>query len=253
MNIFFIVMLLVIGIVIGITGTGSFLYAPLMIFFLGFDIRQAILIALGSYIIIAGGSLLLNRKKRKIHRHILFAQVAAAFPGVFAGQILNFYSSEIALILCFALFLLGMVIIIFFESSGKYKGYSNSVQHNQRHNIIVISAFAGGFLTGFVGIAGVVVTIPVMSYLGYDPKISVTTSSVSAVLYSLLAFTLHSFIIKVSPLLIFSVGFLGLLSSLAASHLQHFIDRGTSRRLICLLMIICIGYLFLYAYNRFLP
>jgi uncharacterized membrane protein YfcA len=60
-NIFFILMLLVIGMITGITGTGSFLYAPLAIFFLGFDIRQANIVSLGSYIIITGGSLLLNK------------------------------------------------------------------------------------------------------------------------------------------------------------------------------------------------
>lgn len=57
-----------------------------------------------------------------MHRHVLFAHVAAAFPGVFAGQVLNFYISELALILCFALILLGMVIIIYFENSGSIKG-----------------------------------------------------------------------------------------------------------------------------------
>lgn len=249
MNIFFILMLLVIGMITGITGTGSFLYAPLAIFFLGFDIRQAIIVSLGSYIIITGGSLLLNKKNRKMHRHVLFAHVAAAFPGVFAGQVLNFYISELALILCFALILLGMVIIIFFESSGKHQRHSNPIKHHQRHNILVISAFAGGFLTGFVGIGGAFITIPVMIYLGYDPKISITTSSASAVLYSLLAFTLHSLLIKVSPLLVFSVGFLGFLSSQAASHLLNFIHRGISRRLISLFMLISVFYLIFHAYN----
>jgi len=249
MNVLFILMLLVIGIIVGVSGTGSFLYAPLAIFFLSFDIRQAIIIALGSYVIITGGGLLLNKKNRKIHRHVVFAHVAAAFPGVLAGQIFNFYISKQALILCFALILLGMVITILFESSSKHIGHSIPIKHHQRQNLLVLSAFAGGFLTGFVGIGGAVVTIPVMICLGYDPKISITTSSASAVLYGLLAFTLHSFLIKVSPLLVFSVGFLGFLSSQMASHLLFFIDREVSRRLISLFILVSVFYLIFHAYN----
>lgn len=249
MNIFFILMLLLIGIIVGISGTGSFLYAPLAIFFLSFDIRQAIIIALGSFIIITGGGLLLDKNNRKIHRHVVFAHVAAAFPGVLAGLIFNFYISKQALILCFALILLGIVITTLFESSRNQVRHSNPIKHHQRQNLLVLSALAGGFLTGFVGISGAVVTLPVMICLGYDLKISTTTASVSAVLYGLLAFTLHSFLVKVSPLLVFSVGFLGLLSSQLASHLFLSIDREVSRRLIALFMLLSVFYLIFHAYN----
>jgi uncharacterized protein len=249
MYILFAMLLLLVGFIIGITGIGGFLFTPLIMSVFGMDIREAIIISLGSFIIITGGSSLVYLKNRKINGYHLLTIVAGAYPGIIAGLVVNLYISGFALKLCFTVFLLGASILLLNGNEKQALPMERLTWWARSRSALLLAGFAGGFMAGFIGVGGPIVTIPFMIYAGYEPKTAIGTSMAGAVFITLLAFTVHRFYTPVSLVHVLCIGFLGMLSSLVGSRLSEQISQEASRRLVSLVTFFSSLYLLYHAFN----
>lgn len=220
-NLFFILILILTGVVVGFTTGllgigGGFLLVPILYFLflnLGIEPTLAIRMAFGTSLAIiiptAISSAIAHYRKKQVElKGALFMGVAGFIGGVVGGYVASHTPGDI-LQLIFAVVLLLVAIRMFL-----FKEKDVSVNKKESILLFLLVGFGAGILSGLVGVGGGIVLIPAMIFLmGYNIKSASGTTSTVIIITALGG--VSSYIINglhVSGLPAYSVGYINLLA-----------------------------------------
>ncbi len=164
-----------IGVSLGlIGGGGSIITVPVLVYVLGVDVRQAIAMSLavvGATSVV--GALAHHRSGTlRLKTGMLFG--SAGILGAFLGSPLTQRVSPGLLLLVFALLMLVVAVVMLAR-----KQNGEEVESRRHQNIIqaLLSGFAVGLLTGFLGVGGGFLIVPALVFFGgLSMKESIGTS-----------------------------------------------------------------------------
>ncbi|MDQ6780360.1 MAG: sulfite exporter TauE/SafE family protein [Candidatus Eremiobacteraeota bacterium] len=161
---------LVVGVSLGLTGGGgSIITVPLLVYVVGEGVQDAIATSLVIVGAVALSAFLTRLRQADIAAGCIvgFAGLLGAIPGRLAAQ---FFSGRLLLLL-FALIMLVAASAMF-----RSKTYANP--NSQRNWLLVLLAGVGlGFLTGFLGVGGGFLIVPVLVLLlGMQMPTAIPTS-----------------------------------------------------------------------------
>lgn len=230
-------MILVVGFFMGITGLGGFLYPPLVISLLHVSIREAMVISLGSFIIISIITAWIYHKNGLLNLQYGYLLLMGLVPGVFLGTSANVNLPDLLLYFVLSLFLFLMAVILLRR---EIKGYDKEEKVAPAiifpHRLfLLLVGFLSGFMSGFLGVGGPIITVPLMTAMGFKPKIAVGSSLFAMIFSVSLAFSFHLFYTNVSMGSVVLIGGLGSIGSTISALFVRRINQRVIRLLIILL------------------
>lgn len=160
-----------IGAALGLTGTGgSILAVPALVYLVGEDVHTAIGTSLAIVGGIAGEGALQQRDKVELKSGLLLG--VCGLVGSIPGSLLSPYFSSSTLLLIFSSIMI-IASVSMLRSSG-----SDAPAVSKASLWLVFAAGLGiGFLTGFIGVGGGFLIVPVMVFaLGCSMQIAIATS-----------------------------------------------------------------------------
>jgi uncharacterized protein len=223
----------VLGLSVGLVGTGSVLAVPLLVYGGGLGVHNAVCMSMLTMTLLGiAGSI------QKLHAGAINLR-AATFTAIFAplGAWLNKQLRPILLLICFALVALAISIYMLLQSE------TNAKQMTKRHNFVRApgarifgSGAAGaviGLLGGLLGISGGFIAVPVLvTYQGLEMHRAVATSWAIVALVSASATTGHFLAGQRVPLgdtLLVAIG--GVIGFEIAVRVAHYISGAGLKRL----------------------
>ncbi len=227
----------VLGLSVGLVGTGSVLAVPLLVYGGGLGVHNAVCMSMLTMTLLGiAGSI------QKLHAgaiNLRAAMFTAIFGALFAplGAWLNKQLRPILLLICFALVALAISIYMLLQSE------TNAKQMTKRHNFVRApgarifgSGAAGaviGLLGGLLGISGGFIAVPVLvTYQGLEMHRAVATSWAIVALVSASATMGHFLAGQRVPLgdtLLFAIG--GVIGFEIAVRVAHYISGAGLKRL----------------------
>lgn len=166
----------VIGITLGlIGGGGSIIAISILIYIIGIDTHQAIVMSLAvvGVVSLIGAGLHSQRGSVKLRTGILFSGVGML--GAYLGSHLTHQFSSIALLLSFSF--LKIVIGVLMLIKRYYNQNAITLQSRSKLKGEMLTSLVIGFLTGFLGIGGGLTIVPaLMIFYGLSLKDAIGTS-----------------------------------------------------------------------------
>ncbi len=213
-----VLLLLLAGLIIGVSGIGGFLIPPLAMTLFNIGAREAIATCLGGFIILSSSASIIYLRNGLVNKRYVYLILVGAVPGVLAGLAININIGETYLRLSLAVLLLTAAIILGVQEANKKRKPSDPALGEVemprpgliggKHALITAGA-VGGIMAGFMGVGGPIVTIPFMVYAGYLPKVSVGSSMFSCIFIVAFAFLAHLSYTSVNFVYVLLVGGLG--------------------------------------------
>lgn len=158
---------IVVGFSIGLIGSGgSVLAVPLLLYVVGVkDTHVAIGTSALAVGIIAAIHIISHRKNKtlEIKKGLLFA--FPGVPGTLVGSQLGLWTPSENLIVLFAVFMVGIGVLMLKNDIGRIKTVGES-RFSIIKNNLMLSGFSIGILAGYFGIGGGFLIVPTMMYSG---------------------------------------------------------------------------------------
>jgi len=199
------------GVAVGFFGAllglgGGFIMVPALILLLGFDAHHAVGTSMVAVIFTGASAALAYHQQGRLDWRLALLAEAATMPGAFAGAMLTSLVSSASLKSLFSIFLiiLAFSMLLRREKHDEANGFArrsggifrwgrrirDSTGRVFEYSIDVLkllpACFLAGMLSGFFGVGGGTVKVPVLYHLGAPMHIAVATSTL------MIAFTAFS-------------------------------------------------------------
>ncbi len=147
-----------IGSILGLGG--GFILVPLLNLVLGFSIKDAIFLSLSSVFFLSILQCLMNRELMRQNRKPLLRMSGFAVLGSAIAAWIGARSPDIALSIGFAVFLMSFGVIFWRSSNDIFKNFSGKFRQSGADAMMVVA----GLSSGFFGIGGGIITVPVLHH-----------------------------------------------------------------------------------------
>jgi uncharacterized protein len=227
----------VLGLSVGLVGTGSVLAVPLLVYGRGLDVHSAVCVSMLTMTLLG-----LTGTIQKLHAGAIDLQAAtliAIFGALFAplGAWLNKQLRPILLLVLFALVVLAIGIRFLLQREADMKRLRQSRDGVRARGVTVFGSGAAGavigLLGGLLGISGGFIAVPVLvAYHGLDMHRAVATSWMIVTLVSASATAGHFLAgqrVSLEDTLLFLIG--GVIGLEVAMRVAHRFSEGGLRRL----------------------
>ena len=246
-------MLLVIGVVMGISGIGGFLLPPLLLMIYEIALNEAILLGLGAQILIYAASFYFYRREGRVNFTVSGLLIAGSVPGVLLGFLASINLSRELLANILAAVLLLLTIFILFPGSlqqrlarflsGEERAQSADELLSFQLIFLAGVGFTAGVMASLVGVGGPVITVPLLMAMGYKTRVSVGTSIFTGIFVVMTAFLFHLFYRQISFLLLLAVGFITAFGSAGGAAINDKIPAHYSQKTVLVATAVAIVYL----------
>lgn len=166
----------VVGVLIGSSGVGGVLLIPLLTYYGGLSIHQAMATALFSFFFTGVIATATYQRYGSIDWKIALPVCLGSTLSSYAGAYVNALTDAVLLYV-----ILGLIIIStsLYAIRPVWRGnFADSLTKRGRYLTLVIVGLFVGFLCGLTGIGGGLVSIPIMLGLGFHPLASIATGQV---------------------------------------------------------------------------
>ena len=247
-------MLLVIGVVMGISGIGGFLLPPLLLMIYEIALNEAILLGLGAQILIYAASFYFYRREGRVNFTVSGLLIAGSVPGVLLGFLasINLSGELLANILAAVLVLLTLIILFPDSLQQRLARFLSGGERTQDADDELLSmqllflagvGFTAGVMASLVGVGGPVITVPLLMAMGYKARVSVGTSIFTGIFVVLTAFLFHFFYQQISFSLLLAVGFISAFGSAGGAAINDKIPAQYSKKAVLMATAAAIVYL----------
>ena len=246
-------MLLVIGVVMGISGIGGFLLPPLLLMIYEIALNEAILLGLGAQILIYAASFYFYRREGRVNFTVSGLLIAGSVPGVLLGFLASINLSRELLANILAAVLLLLTIFILFPGSlqqrlarflsGEERAQGADELLSFQLIFLAGVGFTAGVMASLVGVGGPVITVPLLMAMGYKTRVSVGTSIFTGIFVVMTAFLFHLFYRQISFLLLLAVGFITAFGSAGGAAINDKIPAHYSQKAVLVATAVAIVYL----------
>lgn len=198
----------IIGVVMGLTGSGGALVSlPLFMFFLGKDLKEASFLALVSVVLSSVINFIFQRKNTETKLALLMFAFSMLGTTLILPYKKLFSSFWIALII--ALIALYSLFVTWFQAARKKE--DSRKESSSPMIIIFLTGITLGVLTSLTGLGGGVVLMPIcLNVFKLDEKKSLATSLLTISLSSLFSFSMQmqktTYIIDTREILYMAIG-----------------------------------------------
>ena len=146
--------------------------------------------------------------------------------GTYAAKILSVYYIR----LFFVIFLLYSAYGMIFKKGVKSTGKLSHLWVMYPAGAIV------GFMSGLLGIGGGALIIPMLGYMGLDPKKIAINVSFMIPFSTLVAFLFHIFVVKIDIILLIITGVAGVLGGILGNRAMHKLNPGQMKKFLGIML-----------------
>jgi len=205
------------GAVVGFFGAllglgGGFIMVPALILLVGFDAHHAVGTSMVAAVFTGSSSALAYYWQRRLDWKLALVAETSTMPGAFIGALLTSFISSANLKTLFSILLTGLALSVLFrkepsETENEYEKGGRGNRFSWRRKIIdskgkvfnysvdvlklLPVCFIAGIVSGFFGIGGGAIKVPVLYHLGTPIHIAVATSTLMISLTALSGATGH--------------------------------------------------------------
>lgn len=238
----------VVGLSLGLLGGGgSILTVPIFVYVLGYDAKEAIAMSLAVVGVTSLFGAVGHWRAGNVNLRVAFIFGAVAMVGTFLGARLALYVSGAVQL---ALFALVMLVASFFMARGRRP--TASEEGNPKRLLIaqmpigltIPAGLAVGMLTGFVGVGGGFLVVPVLVLIGKLPmKHAIGTSLLVIAMNAASGFVgyLDQVAIDWGTLVLFTI--VAIAGILAGTYLVHFVSQHALRQSFAVFLIVMGGFI----------
>jgi len=247
-----VILLLLAGLIIGVSGIGGFLFPPMAMSLFNIGVRESIATCLGGFIILSSSGSMIYLRNGHVNKKYVYLILIGAVPGVLAGLAINVNINEMYLGLSLAALLLAAGILLAIQwIRGRLKPAAPELYNEEKPELsfingkyaLVTAGAIGGIMAGFMGVGGPIVTIPFMVYVGYLPKVSVGSSMFSCIFIVAFAFLAHLSYTSVNYVYVFLIGGLGALGTWVGAMLADKIKQESIRLVVAVVSLLSAVYI----------